>query len=1218
MGLQSKTIILVSAILLNACASHKLQIAENKYQKEISNKEVEHTFYLIGDAGNANLGSTTTALQALSEELINVKKNSTLLFLGDNIYEKGLQDDPLYKHRIDIQIDLAKNFKGKTIFIPGNHDWYSGLKALKNQEKRVEKALGKNTFLPENGCPLKKVSISKSIDLILVDTQWYLTNWDKHPTINDKCDIKTRSKFLDEFESLLKKAQGKTTVVALHHPMYTQGPHGGNYDFKSHLNPIPVLGTLKNILRKTTGISAADLQHKKYNELKQRLVTLAQQNEQVVFVSGHEHSLQYIVQDNIPQIVSGSGAKESATKLSDGGLFSLGKQGYAKLLVYKDGSSHVQFIDAYSKKVVFETAVFTPIKHMPLIAYPKHFQDSVKSSVYNQKEVSKGSLYKFFWGKRYRKYYGDSIKAKTVLLDTLFGGLNPIRKGGGHQSKSLRLKDKNGREYVMRALKKSAVQYLQAVAFKNQYVEGQFDKTYTESLLLDVFTGAHPYAPFVVGKLSDAAGVYHTNPELYFVPKQDALGHFNSEFGDELYMIEERAASGHGNKKSLGYSNKLISTDDVLKETLKDESIIIDEKSYIRARLFDMLIGDWDRHEDQWRWAQFKENKKTVYRPVPRDRDQVFSKMSDGFLMRFTTKVVPALRLMQSYDEELKNPKWFNLEPYPLDMAILSNYTQEDWNNEVTHIQKNMTDDVIDIAFNSFPKEVQDTTVESIKKKLKGRRNNLQKIADSYWKTLNKYQIVKGSQKDDWFVVERLPNGKTKVAVYRIKKGKKADLFHQKIYDSKNTKEIWIYGLDDDDIFEVNGKGNSLIKIRIIGGQNKDTYQIENGKRVVMYDYKSKKNIFKTTKGRKKLTDDYEINVYNHKKLKYNSNQFLPIIGSNPDDGLKIGVTNTYIVNGFHQNPFTAKHVLSANMFLATSGFELAYNGEFANAIGKSNLGITAQFTSPNFAINYFGFGNESINPEPDNDNIDRDFNRVKLKQFKTGAYLKWIGFLESKTQIGITYENITVENTTNRFISTSPDINPNVFSAQQFVGSEFSYNYKNKDNDAFPTLGMETNIQLGYKTNLDTSKGFGYLIPSFSIDHKINHSGTLVFATKFGGQINFGNNFEFYQAARLGARNGLRGYRFDRFIGKSAYYQSSDIRLSLKRLKTGLLPINIGLYTGFDYGKVWIDGYNTGNWNTSIGGGFFVNAADMLNANLALFNGEDGLRIAFGLGFGF
>ena len=61
-------------------------------------------------------------------------------------------------------------------------------------------------------------------------------------------------------------------------------------------------------------------------------------------------------------------------------------------------------------------------------------------------------------------------------------------------------------------------------------------------------------------------------------------------------------------------------------------------------------------------------------------------------------------------------------------------------------------------------------------------------------------------------------------------------------YSASETHEIWIYGLDDDDVFKVTGTEKHPIKIRLIGGQNNDTYDIENGKKVVIYDYKSKNN----------------------------------------------------------------------------------------------------------------------------------------------------------------------------------------------------------------------------------------------------------------------------------------------------------------------------------------------------------------------------------------
>ena len=1211
------------ALIINSCATFKAQYTNNYQPAKVPDKEIIHSFYLIGDAGNSSEGETAQALKNFKAELGKATKNSTVVFLGDNIYPKGLPkkseaDRALAEHQLNVQVNAVKDFNGETIFIPGNHDWYSnGLKGLKRQEKYIEDALGKNTFLPENGCPIEKVDIAKNIVMIVIDSEWYMTDWDKHPTMNDDSDIKTRTKFFDELEGEIKKARGKTTIIAIHHPMFTNGSHGGQYSFGSHMSPIPVLGTLKNLIRKTGGVTTVDNQNSRYNEFRKRVITLSQENDKTIFVSGHDHNLQYIVEDNLPQIVSGSGSKTSPTRNVRGGQFSYGANGYARLDVFKDGSSQVRFYS--NNEVVFQTNVLPEDEKKHFNTYPTSYDKDKVASIYTEEETTKGGLYKMFWGERYREDFSTKVKAPTVDLDTLFGGLKVVRKGGGHQSKSLRLKDKKGREYVMRALRKNAVQYLQAVAFKDKYIEGQFDDTYTEGLLLDVFTGSHPYAPFTIGTLSDVVGVYHSNPVLYYVPKQNALGHFANEFGDELYMIEERTDSGHGDKASFGFSDKLISTDDVLKKLNGDEDIVLDEAAYIRARLFDMLIGDWDRHEDQWRWAEFKENGKKLYRPVPRDRDQAFSIMADGALLSLATKIVPSLRLMQSYDEELKSPKWFNLEPYPLDMALINQSGKQVWDAQVKRIIDNLTDEVIEEAFKNFPSEVNQNSIQEIKQKLIGRRANLQKISDTYYNHINKHAVIKGTNKDDWFDVERLPNGETKVTVYRIKKGEKADVFHNRTYNSDSTKEIWIYGLDDDDKFEVFGEGNRLIKVRIIGGQNKDIYNITNGKKLKIYDHKTKENEFVNNKGAKKLTDDYETNVYDYKKLKNSSNQFIPSLGANPDDGFKIGFVNTLTNYGFERNPFSSQHTFSAAYYFATSGFDLGYHAEFANAIGHWNLVVDTKFTSPNYAVNFFGYGNETINPEAvDGDSFDLDFNRVKLRTLKVEPALTWRGKMGANLKIGVSYESNEVDKTSGRFVDSPGSLPDSVFDKQDFYGVNAKYQYANSDNKAFPTVGMLFAIQTGFKNNVSTSKGFGYIIPELGFDYKIIPSGQLVLATKLKGQVNLGDDFEFYQAASLGANNGLRGYRNERFTGKSAFVQSTDLRLNLRKVKTGLLPLNIGIYGGVDYGRVWLDGEDSDKWNNAFGGGIFANAADMMTLNLSAFNSDDGLRIAFKMGFGF
>jgi len=297
---------------------------------------------------------------------------------------------------------------------------------------------------------------------------------------------------------LVKKARGKTTIVALHHPMFSNGPYGGQYSFAQHMTPLPILGTLKNVIRKTSGVSSTDVQHKRYDELKDRIITLSQENDKVIFVSGHEHSLQYLIQDNIPQIISGSGSQTDPTRNVGGGKFSYGTQGHAQLDIYVDGSSNVKFYSAEEGTIVYET----PVLKKDVIEIPDYSSDypnKKKSSVYSSEETDRSDFFKWFWGDRYRTEFSTEVLAPTVNLDTLFGGLTPVRKGGGHQSNSLRFENPEGKEYIMRALRKNGVQYLQSIAFKEQYIREEFTGTKTEGLVMDFFTASHPYVPFTIG-----------------------------------------------------------------------------------------------------------------------------------------------------------------------------------------------------------------------------------------------------------------------------------------------------------------------------------------------------------------------------------------------------------------------------------------------------------------------------------------------------------------------------------------------------------------------------------------------------------------------------------------------------------------------------------------------------------------------------------------------
>ncbi|WP_312322700.1 ShlB/FhaC/HecB family hemolysin secretion/activation protein [Soonwooa sp.] len=820
------------------------------------------------------------------------------------------------------------------------------------------------------------------------------------------------------------------------------------------------------------------------------------------------------------------------------------------------------------------------------------------------------------WGKRYREYYGTQINAPTVKLDTLFGGVKPIRKGGGHQSNSLHLLNNDGKRYVMRALRKDGQKYLQAVVFKDQYIMGEFENTKIEGLLNDFFTGSHPYAPFTVGTLSDAVDIFHSNPKLYYVPKQNSLGSFNDEFGDALYMIEERASTDQKELASFGNPKKIINTSELLVELNKSHNTYVHEPTYIRARLFDMLIGDWDRHEDQWSWAEFKDdNSNTYYKPIPRDRDQAFSIMGEGLIMKLIMFLTPSLKLMDSYSDELKNPKWFNLEPFPLDLTLINRSDKKVWHEQAKFIQEHLTDEVIEKAFAQFPKEVQGQTIEEIKTKLKGRRKHLLEISDKYYDLLNKYIILTGTEKQDWIELTRQENGDTRIQMWQMdKKSNKERIYFDRTFNKKLTKQIWIYGLGEKDHFEVNGTGKEYIKTKLIGGKNNDTYDIKNTANVKIYDYKTHENTFIQPSPRYR-TDDYEINTFNFKNYRKNTNISAITAGYNPDDGIRLNYSDTYTIYGLVKNPFTAQHRFEVGYYFATKGLAINYRGEFAKTIGNLNFAVSAGYHDTNFTNNFFGLGNETIY---DKSTVDMNYNRIRMQEYAIAPSLIWKGELGGKWEFGANYQNINVENTPGRFLTNNSHISNSLFDTKQFLGVDAKYHFENYNSNTFPTLGMETQLETGAKNNLYSHKSFGYLIPSVSLNLPLVASGKLVFATKFKGHIIFGEDYEFYQSANIGGSDGLRGFRNNRFAGKRSYYQNIDLRYVFTRFKTGLMPLQIGMFGGFDYGRVWLPTESSDKWHNSYGGGLFLITAGMMTSNLSIFNSNEGARFSFSLGFKF
>lgn len=1227
--MRKNILIALLIVTLSACATYKPQ--SKIPEKEAStSKEPVHTFFVVGGLGTAETDSNPEIQDLLKSYLDKANKKSTLLYTGDYLPKNADKNEK--ESFIKAQIDLAKGFKGKTVFVPGDHEWSSGnTKEIEWVEDYLKDNNIKNFEVqPTNVCPLEYVVVDETLDILYVDSSWLETNWDHVEGMNKKCtDINTKRRFNEEFESYIKDSRGKNLLIVMHHPIFSNGKYAGKKTFLENVLPVPIVGNIITEIIDLGGFSEQKLTSLRYYYMRTVVSSLVQDNERVTIVSGHEESLQYLASKNIRQIISGSLGSRTGTKLSEGtianiggslefeGKFTYGEKGFAIVNYYEDGSSDVKFItekDAFAFKLNDKFPEKEP--EYPIPTFSEHTKTLAITT--DENKLDKSGFHKFIWGDRYRSYLGTPVTARIAILDTLYSGLEIIKQGGGHQSFSARLEDEIGRHYVMRGLQKDALKFLRFKVPGIAYVEEDFKGTFAEDVVYDFFSTAHPYMQLVIDPIAKAAGINHANTQLYYLPKQPGFKFLGPDYGDQLYFIEERPMMeqkdyegyNRANPDEKGEAVNFESTTDVLEKLNRSEKYSIDQRAYIRARLFDMLVGDWDRHEGQWRWIQYEVSDDDIrFIPIPKDRDAAFSKF-DGVAIPLIKMLMPDVRFWQSYDTDIKNVKWFNAEANNLDIAFLNKHDASVWVEEAKIIQSNVTDEIIDQAFTRLPTEIQDEASDDIKRKLKGRLKNLDGIAKRYGDIMQKVVVIHGTHKDDKIEVTRLPKGKTKVVLKRLKTDAPNPIFFERTFDRKETKELWIYGLNDDDEFVVSGEGDREIMVRLIGGHGDDVFDISNRKNLKVYDWKHEKAEFTDKTPRKQFTPLYETNTFIYREFKENSNVIFPNLGFKSDNGIFVGLKDTYTNHGFNGEDFRYKHTLSANYFFNFGAVEAEYVGLFANIIPNWNLETIGYYTSSRFVHNFFGYGNDT---EYDKDEVSKDFNRARIRQFKLRS---GIGY--RSIHFHALFENYKVEESSNRWVNSN-NINEAIFESQNYIGAEADILYENADARDFPTRGLYFKAVLGYKKNIKLDNNqFGYAALKLGFDKKLIASGDLVLGSKAEIRTNFGDDYLFYHAQTIGGDTGLRGYRNDRFAGKSSFYQSTDLKWRVKEFVTALTPITIGVYGGFDYGRVWVSDDTSNTWHNSFGGGFWLGSLNALSINAGYFVSDEDAIIQIGLGFGF
>ncbi|MCZ6765681.1 MAG: metallophosphoesterase [bacterium] len=344
-------------IAIVGCAGRREAVLD--LRAPVPTASVRQSVFLIGDAGNPAPGGEPV-LTALSGELNRSEVSATVIFLGDNVYEKGMpnedaEDRQEMERRLQDQID-AVLFTGATaIFIPGNHDWArgksDGWNAVLRQEAYIETVGSERVrFLPEGGCPGPRfVDIGENVRIVTMDTQWWLHKNDKPAGTHD-CPS-TEESVLDSLRSVLLSAGDRHIIVAAHHTPVFCGPHGGYFTWKDHIFPLtkvkswawlplPVIGSVYPLLR-MWGISDQDLSGGLNEHMREAIESVFEEKPPLVYAGGHEHALEVFKGEFVRYVlVSGSGIYGNTEPIGDRDnlLWSATESGFMRLDFFDDGT----------------------------------------------------------------------------------------------------------------------------------------------------------------------------------------------------------------------------------------------------------------------------------------------------------------------------------------------------------------------------------------------------------------------------------------------------------------------------------------------------------------------------------------------------------------------------------------------------------------------------------------------------------------------------------------------------------------------------------------------------------------------------------------------------------------------------------------------------------------------------------------------------------------
>jgi hypothetical protein len=804
---------------------------------------------------------------------------------------------------------------------------------------------------------------------------------------------------------------------------------------------------------------------------------------------------------------------------------------------------------------------------------------------------------RFFLGDTYRDLWTTPLRVPVVDFHHYAGGLEPLKEGGGNQTKNLRLGTPTGVEYVFRPVDK-------ARATPPERLRG----TALAKIFRDQVSGLFPAAGIIIAPIAEAAGVLHTTPAFAVMPADSSLGKYRKDFVGLLGTLEEyphKPEEGPG----FGGASDVIDTEELLPLLDSLPTYSVDERAFLNARLTDMLVADGDRHHGNWKWARFASGKSARWVPIARDRDHAFNTY-DGLLARLARPAAPFLTTFEGKYESMDALSWNSRE---LDRRFLSGLEKPVWDSIALALQRRITDAVIDSAVRTLPPEYR-RVAPSFVAKLEQRRDGIPANARRFYRLLAEVVEVHATDANDRATVTYLPGGVVDVAV---QSGSETPYYHRR-FDPRDTREVRVYLHNGDDTAVIRGDVTSNVKVRVIGGNGTNTLvdssHVAGRSRARLYDVgrvsgywygpdSSRDTLF----SRRPWVNDTGVVRYPSKDY---GSAIEPVAGFGTGGlGLVPRVGARWMRYGFRHEPYASMLGLDAEYATGVPGFRFTLLGD--QRLERSRVHFTAMGRMSDFElVNFYGFGNETPGGEDQQNRFRIDQRQWLLRPSVAFA----LGRRDSDLSFGPVIQYSYTETNSGRLVA---DEQPYGFGHFGQAGLRLGLRYDDRDHPRNAKHGFLVDANSStFPAMWDVERAFSQVSGSAATYFELPLPLHPVLALRGGGKKVWGDA-PFHEAAFLGGLDTLMGAPPQRYAGDASVFGNSELRVPIVSIRSWL-PIDIGALGFADAGRVYLGGESPGGWHTVVGGGLWFGVIDPATGFSVTFTSSRDKRVVFGTGLRF